>query len=178
MKLTRMTWIALAALGVCLLAWLALALLSSSADTKSGPAAVDDRHCPECGRELPRTVRDSGGDCPFCKAEGKTVNVAQKRAGKSVLRGPAIPTVLVGAVIALLLVHVFFLLRNRARDRHEEVLYYTNCRKCQRKLRYRERQIGQLAKCPLCHTLIRFPQPAAVSKGRWPAALLGKILGR
>jgi hypothetical protein len=177
MKMTRMTTIILIALGVVLLAWVGLTLLTN-ADTKSAPAAADDRHCPECGRELPKAVRDSGGDCPFCKAQGKTVNVAQRRAGSPILRGPAVPAALVGVVLALLLVHMAFLVRNRVRGRREEVIYHTNCRKCMRKLRYRDGQAGQLAKCPVCRTLIRFPQPDEGPRSRWPTALLGKILGR
>jgi predicted Zn-ribbon and HTH transcriptional regulator len=177
MKMTRMTWIALGGLGVALVAWAAVALLSD-VGTRTGPAVTDNTHCPECGRELPRTVRDAGGECPYCKMQGKSVTVGKGRGGPSALRGPAVPLVFLGIVTALVLIHVAFLVRQRLRGRQEEVLYHTNCRKCMRKLRYRPRQIGQLARCPICRTLIRFPEPEEAARPRWTGALLGKIRRR
>jgi Zn finger protein HypA/HybF involved in hydrogenase expression len=177
MKMTRLTKIGLGALAVGLAAWVVLTLATND-ETRIGPAA-DGQHCPECGQELPKGFRGSGSECPYCKASGKSTIVGRGRAdGGSGLRGPAIPLAIVGAAVVLLLVHVVFLVRNRARGQQEEVLFYTNCRKCLRKLRYRERQVGQLAKCPLCHTVIRFPEPEGALKARWPTALFGKILGR
>jgi hypothetical protein len=177
MKMTRMIWIALIGLGVAFAAWAAVSLLSG-VGTKTGPAVTDNTHCPECGHELPRTVRDAGGECPYCKMQGKSVSVGKGRAGPSALRGPAVPLVFLGIVTVLLLIHVAFLVWHRVRDRQEDILYYTNCRKCMRKLRYRPRQIGQLAKCPICRTLIRFPEPEEAARPRWAGALLGKILRR
>src|SRR5271157_1607782 len=112
MKLTRVTKIGLAALGAGLLLWVVLLLLSGG-DTKTG-AVVDDQHCPECGRELPRKVSESGGQCPFCKAEGKTVNAGKgTQGGNAILRGPAIPIAIVSVCVVLLLVNVVFLVRRR-----------------------------------------------------------------
>jgi hypothetical protein len=177
MKMTRLTRIGMAALGVGLLAWVGLMLLTTG-DTKTGPAVVDEGKCPECGRDLPRSVRDAGGECPFCKLEGKSVDVGKARAGPSLLRGPTIPFAVGGAFVLLLLVHAVFLVRHRAGSQKEEVIYYINCRKCGRRLRYRERQAGRIAKCPLCQTVVLFPKPQEVPRGRWPRLLLGKILKR
>jgi hypothetical protein len=177
MKTTRLTRIALITLGVALLAWIVLGLVFNP-ETKTASAMTDDKYCPECGHELPRGVIAAITECPFCKAQGKDVKIGRARGDGSRLRGPVVPAVLGSAAVVLLAVHVVFLVRHRTKVQQEETLFYINCRKCARKIRYRERQIGQIAKCPLCRTLIRFPEPDVAPKSRWPGALLGRILGR
>ena len=175
MKMTRVTRFVLIALAVSLAAWVVLTLVTNSPTEIRAPE--NPAQCPECGMALPKEVREGGGECPYCKALGKATVIGQRK-GPDVLRGPTVPIALLATAGLLLLVHLVFLVRNRARGQREEVLYYMNCRKCLRKIRYRERQVGQLAKCPLCHALIRFPEPEGAHRARWPAALLGKILGR
>jgi hypothetical protein len=179
MKMTRITKLGMAALGAALLAWLGLMLFSDS-PTKLAADVTDDTRCPVCGRELPAAVQQAGGDCPFCKADGKSVDVRRARASASgsAWRGPAIPTLLVAALVLLLVVHGVFLVRHRARAAKEDVVYIVSCKKCGRRLRYRERQGGQIAKCPLCQTIILFPKFQDERRRRWPASLLGKILKR
>jgi hypothetical protein len=177
MKKNRLMLLAVAGLGGALLAWIVLGLVFDP-ETKTAPAAVDDKYCPECGHELPRGLINAKAECPFCKAQGKSVPLGERRGGGSVLRGPVVPTAIIGFAVVLLAVNVVFLVRNRSRARQEEVLYYTNCRKCMRKLRYRERQAGQIARCPLCRALIRFPKPEAAPRSRWPGLLFARIRGR
>jgi hypothetical protein len=174
--MTRWTKVGMAALGVGLVVWVVL-LLTTGGETKLASGTTDAKHCPECGRELPRNVQESGGECPYCKMEGKSVEVGKRRGGSSALRGPAIPIVLVVLLGLLLLVHGVFLVRQRAAAHKEEELYYVNCRKCDRRLRYRKHQGGQLARCPVCRTLILFPKLEA-PRPRWPARLWGKLLRR
>ena len=177
MKMTRITKIGMAALAVGLLAWVVLTLFTSG-DTRTEAAKLDNGRCPECGQELPQAVKEFGGECPFCKLNGKSVEVGRARAGTSIFRGPAIPTTLVVCFVLLVLVHAVFLVRQRAAANKEDEDYYlVNCRKCGRRLRYRERQVGQLAKCPMCRTVIMFPK-LPESESRWPRRLLGKLLGR
>ncbi len=176
MKMTRYTTIGLIALGVALAAWL-LVMFVFAPEAKLAPGAADDSHCPECGHALPGRLAETGGECPFCKMQGKTVPVGRGR--RSAARGPAVPLALGGLIGALLVVHGVFLVRQRmaARQQHED-LYYVNCRKCDRRLRYRERQVGQLAKCPACRTVIMFPKLPEAPKSVWPARLFRKLLRR
>jgi ribosomal protein L37AE/L43A len=177
MKMTRWTKVGMAALGAGLVVWVALMLLSGG-DTKLAPGKSDDeKHCPECGRELPRRIQEAGGECPFCKMEGKTVLVGRGAPKNSVWRGPAIPIAIASAFGLLLVVNLVFVVRNRRAANKEEELYYVNCRKCRRRLRYRERQAGQVAKCPACRAMILFPKLDA-PRPRWPARLWGKLLRR
>jgi hypothetical protein len=177
MRTTRVTKLGMAALAAGLLAWVVLMLLTGG-ETKTG-AVQDDRHCPKCGRDLPRAVQESGGECPFCKAEGRNVAAGHgSGGGAALLRGPAVPAALVCAFVALLLVHAVFLVRHRAGAGREEEIYYVNCRKCERRLRYRKRQAGHLAKCPACLTVIVFPRLSEAPKSPWPARLFEKLLRR
>jgi hypothetical protein len=42
------------------------------------------------------------------------------------------------------------------------------CTKCRRRLRYRQRQIGHFAQCPLCGKPIIFPKPRMQApESRW-----------
>jgi Zn finger protein HypA/HybF involved in hydrogenase expression len=178
MKMTRLTRIGIAALAVAFLVWGGVALLSPP-PTKIA-AEKDDRRCPECGHELPLVIQENGGECPYCQAQGKSVKVGKSLGGgSSITHGPAIPIALVSALVVLLGIHGYFMIRRRAAAaKVEEDIYYVNCRKCARKLRYRESQVGRLAKCPICRTLIRFPQLPEESQRRGLGRLLGKLVGR
>ena len=174
MKLTRANKIALGLLGGALVIWVVLMLFSGGETKKQ--AEVDDKHCPECGHEIPRGVLENGGDCPYCQVQGRKVPVGKARQ-MSLARGPTIPIILISASALLLLVNIVFLVIRRVGGNKDEVLYYVSCRKCGRKLRYRQRQAGHFARCPLCQTVILFPK-LPDPRRRWPAAVLGKILKR
>jgi DNA-directed RNA polymerase subunit RPC12/RpoP len=151
LKLSAVTRWGMVATGAMLLVWLGLTLFASG-DTRSGPATMDRGKCPSCGRPLSRQAQMSG-ECPYCAMEegGKSKRTQGKDAP-----GTTIPTVLISVLVVLAGVHLFSLYRRRPAA-VEEALYYHNCHKCGRKLRYRERQVGNLARCPMCHQLLRFP---------------------
>jgi hypothetical protein len=97
------------------------------------------------------------GVCPYC-----TINnggVPKKKVESGVLTSPIIPIVL-GSIFGILAtINVVVIVRSRMNANPEEVFYHINCRKCDRKVRYRDRQINQFARCPACKTLMRFPEP-------------------
>jgi predicted Zn-ribbon and HTH transcriptional regulator len=180
MKTTRLTRIGLAVMGVLLLASLALMVFSKSGSNRlEANRPNDGRHCPDCGRELSKEALVTGV-CPYCKAEEAAEGDApKKKRGKgSLASSPLIPAAIFGAFFLLLVVHLVIVARTRLHWTKEELLFYTNCRKCTRKLRYRERQVGHLARCPICRTPIVFPRPEGVHRRRWPAAVWQKITGR
>jgi hypothetical protein len=159
MKATRFTTIGLAVLGLILVAWLVLTVITYSTEKKSGPAATDDKHCPVCRRELPLASRASG-ECPFCKVEEAANGGKGKRLSRnSAAMNPILPVVLFSTFCVLLGIHVWLALRKRSWQNKEEILYITNCGKCRRRVRYRPDQIGHAALCPLCRKPIIFRQP-------------------
>jgi hypothetical protein len=166
MKLSLFTKIGMAAVGVLFLAWLVLMLVTSNQSTRTGPAATDDKHCPRCGRELPRWAWGTD-QCPYCELEEKDGS-RPKPAARSAAASPVIPTVLVVTFVALLTVHLVMAVRTRVVPRKAEVLYHLNCPKCGRKLRYRLGQAGRLGQCPLCRRPVVFPRPpAGAGSGGW-----------
>jgi len=178
-KKTRLTTIALAALALGLVAWVILWLVTEDSQPKKLPAAKDDRLCPECKNPVPPGLLQTGGECPYCEAKGKSVRVGKGSQETSVWRGPGIPIALGITLALLLVVHAFFLVRQRvAASKIEEDVYIVYCRKCSRRLRYRESQGGQIAKCPICRAVVLFPKIDSTPRPRWPARLLGKLLRR
>jgi hypothetical protein len=176
MKMTRWTKVGMAVLIVSLVLWGVL-MLSTPDATRTDAAVAEEGHCPQCGQELPKAARAAGAECPYCKAMGRGQE-SGPRGGAAVLRGDNVPIVLGCALGALVVTHVVLLLRQRAAARYGEVLYYTNCRKCARRIRYRERQAGHFARCPVCQTVLVFPKVESSRLFRWPPAFLGKLLRR
>jgi predicted RNA-binding Zn-ribbon protein involved in translation (DUF1610 family) len=157
MKPSRFTIIGMAVFGAVLLVWLAFLVYTLTQPTRTS-TAVDEQHCPVCGRELPRWAQKAK-QCPYCQAEGRDLDISNARAGGSLFSRPIIPIGLVCGFVILLGVHVFLQLRARALKKPEEAVYHMYCTKCRRKLRYRERQIGHFGRCPLCGKPILFPKP-------------------
>ena len=155
MKLTRVTTIGMIALGVLFLAWLVLTLAFSDTPSRTAPAATDDRHCPRCGRELPRGAGPD--DCPYCQMEAASQGKTLKPLGSRRPISPTIP-VTIGTVFCILLgIHVYLAVRSRLGQK-PEVLYHLRCPKCERKIRYRASQAGRFAQCPLCKKPLIFPK--------------------
>jgi hypothetical protein len=165
MQLSRFTRVGLVAVGVMLVGWVALKLVVSGSGTRTGPAKVDPTRCPNCGRPLPGYAQVTG-ECPYCQIEQGGGRKTKAR-GSAVTSSTTLPAVLGCAFVLLLALHVGLLLRSRVGRGGEEVCYFTNCRKCGRKLRYRDHQVGHLARCPLCRDLVRFPEPPGKAGGLW-----------
>jgi ribosomal protein L37AE/L43A len=158
LKLSRANKIAMIAVGALLVVWLGLTLFSASVSDKAGPGKVDDSVCPDCGRKWTSKAAQASGECNFCRAEKGAAYVPKKQRD-SWTNSPTIPFTLLGLFVLLLAVHVGLLVRSRVKVPTEQALYHVNCGKCGRKLRYREKQIGHLARCPLCQKPLRFPSP-------------------
>jgi len=154
MNRKRIALIGLIATGVLILGWVPLAIYTNSGPTKT-QAVVDDRHCPVCGRELPRFA---GGECPYCKIEGNGELAKSAMRRQSLATHPAIPAVLFSIFGILLTVNLVVFFRKRSVARREEESYYMNCPRCQRKLRFRESQMGRIGLCPLCKRPLLFPK--------------------
>jgi uncharacterized Zn finger protein (UPF0148 family) len=166
MKLSLFTKVGMAAVGVLLLAWLVLMFVSGSGSTKTGPAVTDEKHCPRCGRELPRWAWGTD-QCPYCQLEERS-GAPLKQTGRSPASSPVVPTVLVATFAALLAVHLVMVIRTRVVPKAEEILYHLSCPKCGRKLRYRPPQVGRVGKCPVCHRPVIFPRPPEeAAPGGW-----------
>ena len=174
-KKNRFTTIALAALAVGLLAWVVLWV--STEPPKKLTGTKEDRLCAECKNPVPPGILQTGGECPYCEAKGKHVLVGKGSNDPSIWRGPGIPIALLVMSALLLVVHAFFLVRKRLALREEEI-YVTSCRKCSRRLRYRQKQAGQVARCPACRTVVFFPKIDPEPQRRGPARWLGKLLRR
>jgi hypothetical protein len=73
------------------------------------------------------------------------------------------PTVLWIGLAAALAAGGFLFLRAR-RAPKEEVLFYMKCPACNRKMRYRARQVGHAGMCPRCNRTFTFPPGSAAGK--------------
>jgi len=166
MKTSWITRAGLILLGVLILVWGVLALCTRSAPEKSGPAGVDDRHCANCGRELPAGAR-TARECPFCQLENGGKAASADRAASSFASSPAVPITLVSLFCLLLGVHAFLFLRTRVAAKPKEVVHYFRCPRCVRKLRYRSHQAGRAAVCPLCRGPVLFPRSQDQPVSRW-----------
>jgi hypothetical protein len=162
MKLSLFTKIGMAAVGVLFLAWLTLTLLNRNGSDRTGPAVVDEKHCPRCGRELPKWAWGTD-QCPYCQLEdraGGPASGSPRPRFRSGVSSPVIPTLLIVTFAGLLTVHLVMLVRSRVVTKTEEVLYHLSCPKCSRKLRYRASQAGKLGQCPVCRRPVIFPRAA------------------
>jgi hypothetical protein len=102
--------------------------------------------------------------------EGVEAYRAKRAKEKEGLAGSATIPIILGAIFALLLAtHIGINLRAYYTGRGgPEVFYYVHCNGCGRKLRYRDRQIDHLGRCPLCQKPIRFPKPPSAARtNRW-----------
>jgi phage FluMu protein Com len=155
MKLSRDLKLGLAGVGLVLLLCLGLLIFATSGPTKTGPSrAVDPTVCEYCGKKLPKS-----GDCLSCIAEMGLDKYHAKRESHYWFNSPIIAEVVIGLVCILLVVYITLLWRRRAAQPLEEVYYTIHCRKCGRKLRYRNSQVNHFGKCPICQKPILFPKP-------------------
>jgi len=92
---------------------------------------------------------------------------AKIRKERSFATSKAVPITLVSVLALLFAANIILALRGRQKQVKEETFFYYWCPKCNRKLRYRERQIGSLARCPLCERPIVFPRPADMPEKHW-----------
>jgi hypothetical protein len=156
MKFTRFSKVGMAALGVILLAWLILTLAFGGDNPSPQPLVTDDKHCPNCGRELPFGI--TAKDCPFCAIERRQ----DARRGNAASGGhrinPTFPIVAGSLFVILLAANVFVALRNRKVQEKDETYFHLQCPKCSRKIRFRQNQFGKAALCPLCKRPIVFPR--------------------
>jgi hypothetical protein len=159
MRSSRFTRIGMVAVGVLLLVWVVV-LFATRETTRTGPAKVDRTRCPDCGKPLPPGAQLTG-ECPYCLIEhGKEEMEARRRQRQmSGLMSPVIPVILIGVFCVLLAVHLTLGVRARLTPREEEGLHHYHCPRCGRKLRYRDRQIGQASLCPMCRRPLIFPRP-------------------
>lgn len=166
-ELSKFTKISLGATGVLGLAWLALTLFTGEEPKKSAAARVDPSQCPDCGRPLTREAKTTGV-CPFCKMEDPTMQKKKARTAGSTggINSRSVAVGIVSAFVLLLVANVAVIVRAKLAKKPDDSLYYMNCRKCDRRVRYRERQAGVLARCPNCLALIKFPE-LPVKKSRW-----------
>lgn len=161
-ELSSVTKYSLIALGAGLVFWLGLSFFSGD-PKKTAAVRTDKTRCADCGLPLSKSAQDSG-ECPYCAM--KNGGKAKKTASGSGTPGRTIPIVMISLFVVLSVIHLFVLYRKRA-SVVEELVFNMNCRKCDRKVRYRERQVGALATCPGCRCMIRFPEAPEKAKGRW-----------
>jgi ssDNA-binding Zn-finger/Zn-ribbon topoisomerase 1 len=170
MSNSRWLKIGMGVVALLFLAWGGF-MLATEGSKKTAPVRVEANKCPDCGRSLPKGAQVAR-ECPYCKLDP---NAKKKKWGSQPGRSPVIPAVLGGLFVVLLAVHLGVIFRKRLGAQGEEVLYYWNCPKCQRKLRYRERQVGQASLCPLCRRPLVFPRPEEPERGPAYRAVAGRI---
>lgn len=164
--LSRFTKIGMAAVAVLFLAWVGLNVFTSNQATRSAAVKQDETHCPNCGRELPKSAI-AAGECPYCLIEQGPAKAKIRRRGDADPSSPVAPIILVSLFCCLLATHVVLLVRQRVVGRKEGEVFYLNCPQCGRRIRYRESQAGHLARCPLCRRPLVFPRPAAGPDKPW-----------
>jgi DNA-directed RNA polymerase subunit RPC12/RpoP len=164
-RLSRFTKIGIAGLGGLLVAWLGLALFTAKENKRTEAVVTTEKRCPTCGRPLSSTAIERNV-CPYCLLERGEEAAAIRKSG-SFATSKWVPVAIVGTIVFLLMANVFFAVRGRLKEVKDETYFYYNCPKCSRKLRYRERQIGKLAQCPLCERPIVFPRPAEFVDTPW-----------
>jgi DNA-directed RNA polymerase subunit RPC12/RpoP len=137
-------------------------LIYSSAMTQNriGSARpVEEGRCPECGREIPRSM---GGECPYCKM---LQGGGGKGAGKATEVRRFTPT---DGVLLFLMVFLaggggYLLYRSSGRKvrrpKPEEPTFYLHCPNCKRKVRYSASQVGRDVLCPTCRHTLSLPVP-------------------
>jgi hypothetical protein len=163
-KLSNFTKIGLSVLGGAFVIWLVVTLAFSGSTKRIASAPTDDKHCPTCGRELPRG--GAARECPYCYIEYK------QSGGKSGTLGtrtssPVVPIIIVSLIVLLLGANIFVNVRTRMKEREDETYFVYQCAKCSRRIRYREAQFRKPALCPLCKRPFVFPQPYDPHLGRW-----------
>jgi uncharacterized paraquat-inducible protein A len=159
---SRWPLIALGVVGGALLIWLTLEMTGVFEPPKriAGPneqeKKVDPNRCPQCNAPLSKYAREKG-ECLLCNA--KLENEEDKSISKTVAW--VVPPVLIGVFSVLLVINLglFTYKRVRQKNNGEEVFHHITCRKCDRRIRYRDRQVNQFARCPLCKSIVRFPAP-------------------
>lgn len=67
------------------------------------------------------------------------------------------PTIVIVIVFGLLAIAGAGYLLTRSRASQEEEVYHFSCPGCRRRLRYREKQVGNKGQCPRCGTALAFP---------------------
>jgi hypothetical protein len=164
-QLSRFTKFGMVGLGVLFLAWIGLTFFAESESKRTEAIVKDEKRCPTCNRRLSQAAIERNV-CPYCLLEHGE-EAAKIRKGGSLATSKVIPIAIVGVFVLLLVANVVVAMRGRLKQGKEEVFFHYNCPKCRRKLRYRERQIGSLARCPLCERPIVFPKPAAWPETRW-----------
>ena len=146
-------------------AWMGLTFFAESESKRTEAVVSEQKRCPTCSRPLSQTAIERNV-CPYCLLE-QGEEAAKIRKERSFATSKAIPITLVSVLALLLVANIIFALRGRQKQVKEETYFYYWCPKCSRKLRYRERQIGSLARCPLCERPIVFPKPAGMPDTRW-----------
>ncbi|HTU19611.1 MAG TPA: hypothetical protein VMG10_16240 [Gemmataceae bacterium] len=160
MKLSRGNQLLLGGAGIVLLLVIGLIVFATSGSNKI-EKIKDPNVCEFCGRKFPKSKI-----CLTCMAEMGREEYEARRARKEWYNSPAIATAVISVLCVLILIHISILLWKRRGRKKAEVEYHTRCKKCGRKLRYRESQINRLGKCPLCQKPLVFPKPPDVVKMR------------
>jgi hypothetical protein len=170
MSKARVLQIGMGVVALLFLAWGGF-MLATEGSKKTAPVKVEKNRCPDCGRSLPKGALVAQ-ECPYCKLDPAA---KKKTWGGRPGRSPVIPIALGGLFVLLLGIHLSIIFRKRLAVQGEEVVYYWNCPKCWRKLRYRERQIGQASLCPLCRRPLVFPPPEEPERAPAYRVVAGRI---
>ncbi len=159
-----------AALAVLLLAtggWLTYAWLAGQPKVASGQPQKMWLYCPKCGLEMSAAPGDDKKviPCPHCAGKGQVMEVRNfsKREGVSAPPNPAVPGVVFGVTLVMALAWGYFGWLRNLGGKGETAYLRLNCPGCDRRLRYRADQVGQLGKCPRCKRPIFFPSQRPVA---------------
>jgi ribosomal protein L37E len=178
LKLSGASKYGLILVGGALVLYILLQFLGAEPPKKiASKEAKDDKNCPNPNCRLPlNNASRAAGKCAACGQP-----LASERDTSAGVIAKWIPVVLVTTFCILLVVNAVFLVRNFLNKGKGDDYLHINCRKCERKIRYRLSQSGQLARCPnpKCKVLVRFPEaekpPTRWSRMRtWLASRLPK----
>jgi hypothetical protein len=154
----------LGGLAFLVVSWIAWSMFYSEENER----VVDDEHCPECGKELPKQFQGTG-ECPYCALQ-KPPEDRPKKSRREYIRGFDFDNVntrkgvmalggTLGFIVFLSL--LIFVIKRWRRGGREAFLNF-RCPYCNRKLRYKTSQIGRTGLCPGCRRRLRFPDPVEV----------------
>lgn len=120
--------------------------------------------CPKCGYEIAcqQGQENQTFPCPVCQEAGVMLRLtATSHGGQAGGVSPYVSVGLVDATALLAIALLFFAHRRQVKD-EEELLYFIHvCKKCRRRLRYLDRQVGHFGQCPACRNPFIFPEPTA-----------------
>ncbi len=123
-------------------------------------------YCRKCDKEFGHVPGKDLTPCPLCGREMVGLTESIKKTGKP--RNPYLPVLMAWCSEAILIMGIFYYVTKPSSSpvEEQEDFLTMRCPNCQRKLKYRESQQGNLGQCPLCKKPLMFPRLTVAEPGQ------------